>query len=176
MPRALQLGSQQGWAEGHRQLPWPAGHTAFGGAQDRLGFLAVSALCEDPQLLLLRAALNPFSSSLCWCLGSPQLPCRTLHLALLKFTRVPLDGCAVFLKLAALCCLVPRGLCVQSLLRVSGYAFKHSGSGSCSDHCFLCILQMRIGTVSTCEVSHSLYFSYKDVGFDDLWLVFLQSW
>jgi len=68
----LLMGSQQSGAEGQNPLPRPAAHAA-GGMQPRvqLAFWAASAHCrvvfellvnQHPQVLLLRAAPNPFSA------------------------------------------------------------------------------------------------------------------
>jgi len=65
----LQVGSHQCRAEGQNPLSRPAGHAAFGAAQDMAGFLGCKCTLvthvqlfthQYPQVLLGRAALNPF--------------------------------------------------------------------------------------------------------------------
>jgi len=67
----LQVGSHQSGAEGQNPLPRPAGHTAFDAAQDTVGCLGCERTLlahvqlfnhQYPQVLLGRAALNPFIS------------------------------------------------------------------------------------------------------------------
>ncbi|KAK4815224.1 hypothetical protein QYF61_022871 [Mycteria americana] len=65
----LQVGSHQSGVEGQDHLPRPAGHAALDAAQGRVGFLGFERtlpahgqlfIHQDPQVLLHRAALNPF--------------------------------------------------------------------------------------------------------------------
>ncbi|KAK4816463.1 hypothetical protein QYF61_017191 [Mycteria americana] len=65
----LQVGSQQRGVKGQNHLPRPAGHASFDAAQDMVGLLgckhtlpaAVQLFIHQyPQVLLHRAALNPF--------------------------------------------------------------------------------------------------------------------
>ncbi|KAK4822933.1 hypothetical protein QYF61_023433 [Mycteria americana] len=65
----LQVGSHQSRAEGQNHLPRPAGHASFDAAQDTVGLLGCECTLmahvqlfthQYPQVLLSRAALNPF--------------------------------------------------------------------------------------------------------------------
>jgi len=65
----LQVGSHQSRAEGQNHLSRPAGHAAFDAAQDTVGPLGCKCtlpahvqlfIHQYPQVLLGRAALNPF--------------------------------------------------------------------------------------------------------------------
>jgi len=67
----LQVGSHQSGGEGQNLLPCPAGHAAFDAAQDTVGLLGCERtvlgcvellINQNPQVLLLRAALNPFAA------------------------------------------------------------------------------------------------------------------
>ena len=64
-----QVGSHQSGAEGQNPLPCPAGHASLGAAQDTAGLLGCECSLPGhvhllgqryPQVLLGRAALNPF--------------------------------------------------------------------------------------------------------------------
>jgi len=67
----LQVRSHQSRAEGQNPLPCPAGHPSLDAAQDMVGLLGCECtlpghvellINQHPQVLLLRAALNPFST------------------------------------------------------------------------------------------------------------------
>jgi len=69
----LQVGSQQSGVEGQNPLSQPAGHAALDAAQDTVGLLGCERtlmahvqlfIHQYPQVLLDRAALNPFMPSL----------------------------------------------------------------------------------------------------------------
>jgi len=66
----LQVESHQNRAEGQNHIPLPAGHASLDAAQDTAVFLDCKCTLpghvellstSNPQVLLLRAALNPFS-------------------------------------------------------------------------------------------------------------------
>jgi len=68
----LQVRSHQSGAKGQNHLPQPAGHAAFDAAQDTVGLLGCKRtsvaylqlfIHQYPQVLLSRAALNPFTPS-----------------------------------------------------------------------------------------------------------------
>ncbi|CAN0071273.1 unnamed protein product, partial [Bubo scandiacus] len=90
------VGSHESRVEGENHLPQPAGHASLDAAQDTAGFLGCKhtlsghvelLIKQHPQVLLHRAALNPFSIQLVFVPGIAQPMCRTLHLALLNFMR-----------------------------------------------------------------------------------------
>lgn len=102
-------GVSQSGAEEQNCLSHPTSTLLGMQPRTQLAFCAVSSHCwlmsnlssiSTSLQVLLRAALNPFSASLCLCLGLSR--CRTLRLALLNFIRfiqaqlkpvlVPLDG------------------------------------------------------------------------------------
>ncbi|KAK4823668.1 hypothetical protein QYF61_005639 [Mycteria americana] len=92
----LQVGSHKSRVEGQNHLPRPAGHTSFDAAQDTVGFLGCErtlpahvqfVIHQYPQVLLCRAALNPFIPQPVLILGVARPNCRTLHLALLNVMR-----------------------------------------------------------------------------------------
>jgi len=65
----LQVGSHQSRVEGQNHLPRPAGHSSFDAAQTTVGLLGCERtllahvqlfIHQYPQVLLSRAALNPF--------------------------------------------------------------------------------------------------------------------
>ncbi|PKU39851.1 hypothetical protein llap_9848 [Limosa lapponica baueri] len=107
----LQVGSHESGVEGQNHLPRPAGH-AFDVAQDAVGFLNCKRtllayvellINQHPQVLLLRAALNPFTTQPVLISGispthvqDPALglvePQEVLTGPLLKPVQVPLDG------------------------------------------------------------------------------------
>ena len=107
----LQVGSQQSRVEGQNHLPPPAGHASFDAAQDTVGFLSCEStlpahaqlfIYQYPQVLLLRAALNPFIPQPVLILGIAPIQVQDLALGLveprevhtdplLKFVQVPLD-------------------------------------------------------------------------------------
>ncbi|KAK4818029.1 hypothetical protein QYF61_004153 [Mycteria americana] len=108
----LQVGSHESGVEGENHLLQPAGHASFDAAQDTVGFLGCKRtllghvellISQHPQVLLLRAALNPFSSQLVFVLGIAPTHVQDLALGLvelhevhtgppLKSVKVPPDG------------------------------------------------------------------------------------
>ncbi|KAK4827563.1 hypothetical protein QYF61_019187 [Mycteria americana] len=108
----LQMGSHKSGVEGQNHLPQPAGHASFDAAQDTVGFLGCKCtlpghvellINQHPHVLLLRAALNPFSAQPVFVLGIALTHVQDLALGFvelhevhtgppLKPVRVPLDG------------------------------------------------------------------------------------
>ncbi|KAK4829013.1 hypothetical protein QYF61_001769 [Mycteria americana] len=111
----LQVGSHQSGAERQNHIPRPAGHTSFDAAQDMVGLLGCECtlsahvqlfIHQYPQVLLCRAALNPFISQPLLIPGiaptQVQDPAfglvrshepHQVHTGpLLKLAQVPLDG------------------------------------------------------------------------------------
>jgi len=106
--------SHQSRAEGQNPLPRPAGHAAGDAAQDMVGLLGCECTLLDhvqllihqyPQVLLVRAAHNPFipQSVLIPGIALTQVQDLALGLvephevhisSLLKLVQVPLDGTA----------------------------------------------------------------------------------
>ncbi|KAK4805791.1 hypothetical protein QYF61_000397, partial [Mycteria americana] len=108
----LQVRSHKSGVEGENHLPRPAGDASFDAAQDTVGFLGFRStlpgyvellITQCHQVLLLRAALNPFSAQPVSVLGIA--PTHAQHLALglvelhevctgppLKPVKVPLDS------------------------------------------------------------------------------------
>ncbi|KAK4821962.1 hypothetical protein QYF61_004966 [Mycteria americana] len=109
---ALQVGSHKSGVEGQNHLPRPAGHAPFDAGQDTVGFLGCRRtlpghvellINQHPQVLLLRAALNPFSAQPVFVLGIAPTHVQDLALGLaelhevhtgppLKLVEIPLDG------------------------------------------------------------------------------------
>ncbi|KAK4822221.1 hypothetical protein QYF61_011862, partial [Mycteria americana] len=108
----LQVGSHQSGVEGQNHLPRPAGHAAFDAAQDMVGFLGCEHTLQAhvqlfihqyPQVLLRRAALNPFIPQPVLIPGVVLTQVQDFALGLvephevsigplLKFVQVALDG------------------------------------------------------------------------------------
>ncbi|GAB0205260.1 hypothetical protein GRJ2_002991600 [Grus japonensis] len=108
----LQVESHKSRVEGQNHLPRPAGHTSFDAAQDTVGFLGCKRtllahvellINQYPQVLLLRAALNPFPAQPLAALGIAPTHVQNLALGLVELhgvhigpplnpVRVPLDG------------------------------------------------------------------------------------
>ncbi|KAK4808270.1 hypothetical protein QYF61_020751 [Mycteria americana] len=108
----LRVGSHQSAVEGQNPLPRPAGHAALDAAQDTVGFLGCKRtllahvqlfIHQYPQVLLLRAALNPFIPQPALILGVAPTQMQDLALGLvdphevhmgplLQLAQVPLDG------------------------------------------------------------------------------------
>ncbi|KAK4810201.1 hypothetical protein QYF61_011795 [Mycteria americana] len=108
----LQVGSHQSRVEGQNHLLQPAGHAAFDAAQDMVGFLGCECtllahvqlfIHQYPQVLLCRAALNPFIPQPLLIPGLAPTKLQDLALGLvephevhtgplLKIVQVPLDG------------------------------------------------------------------------------------
>ncbi|KAK4816418.1 hypothetical protein QYF61_016854 [Mycteria americana] len=108
----LQVGSHQSAAEGQNHLPRPAGYISFDAAQDMAGFLGCERTLlarvqlfthQYPQVLLCRAALNPFIPQPVLILGVALTQVQDLALGLvephevhvgrlLELVQVPLDG------------------------------------------------------------------------------------
>jgi len=112
----LQVGSHQSGVEGQNHLPRPAGHASLDAAQDTVGRLGCECtlvahvkffIYQYPQILLLRAALNPFISHPVLIVETAPTQMRDLALGLvephevhmgplLKLVQVPLDGILSF--------------------------------------------------------------------------------
>ncbi|KAK4816374.1 hypothetical protein QYF61_016278 [Mycteria americana] len=108
----LQVGSHQSRGEGQNHLPRPAGHASFDAAQDTVGFLGCERtllariqpfIHQYPQVLLCRAALNPFIPQPVLIQGVAPAQVQDLALGLveppevhmgplLELVQVPLDG------------------------------------------------------------------------------------
>ncbi|KAK4830181.1 hypothetical protein QYF61_008972 [Mycteria americana] len=97
---ALQVGSHQSRAEGQNHLPRPAGHAAFDAAQDTVGFLGCECtlsahvqlfIHQYPQVLLHRAALNPFISQPVLIPGVALTQVQDPALGLVEPHEVPID-------------------------------------------------------------------------------------
>ncbi|KAK4830572.1 hypothetical protein QYF61_011750 [Mycteria americana] len=108
----LQVGSHESRVQGENHFPQPADHASFDAAQDTVGFLGCKCtlpahvellINQQPQVILLTAALNPFSAQPVFVLGTS--PTHVPDLALgpvelhevhmgppLKPVKVPLDG------------------------------------------------------------------------------------
>ncbi|KAK4823233.1 hypothetical protein QYF61_000093 [Mycteria americana] len=107
----LQVGCHQGGVEGKNHLPRPAGHAPFDAAQGTVGFVGCKHMLpahiqlfihQYPQVLLHRAALNPFFLQLVLILGVAPTQVQDLALGLvephevhmgplLQLVQVPLD-------------------------------------------------------------------------------------
>lgn len=90
----LEVGPHQSGGRKKPPLSQRAGHISFDTDQDTVGFPGCKCIMpihseffvyQYPQVLLHRTALNPFTSSLCWCWGLPQPRWGTLVLAMLNF-------------------------------------------------------------------------------------------
>jgi len=84
----LPVGSHQSRVEGKNPLPQPAGHISFDAAQHTVGLLSCERILpghvkllvnQHSPVLLLGAALNPFSSQSVLVLGIPG-PCTWPYL------------------------------------------------------------------------------------------------
>ncbi|KAK4810611.1 hypothetical protein QYF61_007348 [Mycteria americana] len=115
MDAVLQMGSHHSRAEWQNHLPRPAGHTSFDAAQDTVGFLGCECtllahvqlfIHQYPQVLLCRAALNPFIAQAVLIPGVALTQVQDLALGLvepheihmgplLELAQVPLDGIPV---------------------------------------------------------------------------------
>ena len=104
--------SLQRGVEGQNHLPQPAGHASFDAAQDTVGFLSCERILpahvqlfihQHPQVLLGRAALNPFIPQPILIPGVAPTQVQDLALglvephevhtgSLLELVQVPLDG------------------------------------------------------------------------------------
>jgi len=108
----LQVRSHQSGVEGQNHLLRPAEHTAFDAAQETVGLLGCKLtlpghvellINQQPQVLLLRATLNPFSAQSVFVLGIALTHVQDLTLGFvephevctgppLEPVRIPLDG------------------------------------------------------------------------------------
>jgi len=108
----LQVGSDESGVKGQNPLPRPAGHAALDAAQGMVGFLdckhtfpaRVELLIQQyPQVLLLRAALEPLSGQPVLVFGIAPSHVQGLALGLVELpavhtgpplqpVQVPLDG------------------------------------------------------------------------------------
>ena len=89
----LQVGSHESGVEGKNQLPRPAGHASFDAAQDMIGFLGCECTLpghvellanQHPQVLLLRAALNPLIAQPVSVFGIAPIHVQDLALGLVE--------------------------------------------------------------------------------------------
>ncbi|PKU42315.1 rna-directed dna polymerase from mobile element jockey-like [Limosa lapponica baueri] len=112
----LQVESHQSRVEGQNHLPQPAGRNSFDAAQDAVVWLGCQhtmlahvelLVHRHPQVLLLRAALNPFCTQPVFVSGIAMSQVQDLALglvelhevhmgSLLKPVQVPLDGIPFF--------------------------------------------------------------------------------
>ncbi|KAK4828307.1 LOW QUALITY PROTEIN: hypothetical protein QYF61_025319 [Mycteria americana] len=86
----LQVGSHKSGVEGQNHLPQPTSHTSFDAAQDATGFVGCKCtllghvellINQHPQVLLLRTALNPFSTQPVLVLGiAPAFSAFSIYL------------------------------------------------------------------------------------------------
>ena len=83
------MGSQESRVEGENPLPRPAGHASFDAAQDTVGFLGCKRTLpghvellvnQHPQGLLLRAALNSFSTQPVFVFGIASTRVQDLYI------------------------------------------------------------------------------------------------
>ncbi|KAK4823520.1 hypothetical protein QYF61_003029 [Mycteria americana] len=108
----LQVGPHESGVEGQNHLPQPVGHASSDAAQDIVGFLGCKhtlpghvelLINQHTQVLLLRAALNPFSAQTVFVLGIAPTHVQDLALGLVdlhevcmgppsKSVKVPLGG------------------------------------------------------------------------------------
>ena len=93
----LQVVSHKSRAEGENHLLQPTGHSAFCSAEDTVGFLGFRhtlpahvelLINQHPQVLLLRAALNPFSAQPVFVLGIALAQMQDLALGLVELHEV----------------------------------------------------------------------------------------
>ncbi|KAJ7413989.1 hypothetical protein WISP_87148 [Willisornis vidua] len=109
---AFQVGSHESGVQRENHFPQPAGYTSFDAAQNTIGFLGCKHtllshvqvfICQNLQVLLLSAALNPFSALTIFIRGITQTQVQYLALkltesheglldTLLKLVQVPLGG------------------------------------------------------------------------------------
>ena len=91
------MGSHQSGAEGQNPLPHPAAHAAGYAAQDMVGFLgcectlpghAKPLINQHSQVLLVRAALNPYFAQPVFVLGIASTHIQHLALGLVELHEV----------------------------------------------------------------------------------------
>jgi len=91
------VGSHQSRVEGQNPLPRPAGHASLDAAQDTAGFLGCKLtllapvellIHQYPQVLLLRAALEPPSAQPALVFGIVPTHMQDLALGLVEFHAV----------------------------------------------------------------------------------------
>jgi len=136
----FQLGSHQSRAEGKNHLLQPTGHTSFDAAQDMVGLLSsertLSAQVQlfihlYPQVLLLRASLNPFIPQPVLIPGFALTQVQDLALGLvesyeintgllLELVQVPLDSipslrCVDHTTQLGVICLLAKGSLVPAI-------------------------------------------------------------
>ena len=119
----LQVGSHESMVEGEHHLPRPAGHATCYAAKDTIGFLGNKSTSpahvpfvsyQYPQVLLCKAALNPFMAQPVLILG--VAPSQVQHLAKTPWkerdTRVKKKSHSVKLRIKsqALAPLAPAGV------------------------------------------------------------------
>ncbi|PKU40461.1 hypothetical protein llap_9237 [Limosa lapponica baueri] len=81
-------GSHESGADGQNHLPQPAGHDSCDAAQGTGGFLGYQCTLLHPQVLLLRAALNPFSAQPVFVLGIAPTQVQDLARGLVELYEV----------------------------------------------------------------------------------------
>jgi len=109
-------GSHESRVEGQNQLPQPAGHTSLDAAQDMVGFLGCKRtllahvellIHQNPQVLLLRAALEPLSVQPVLMFGITLTHVQDLALGLVELPLVPYTFLAFFSPRARILLLLP---------------------------------------------------------------------
>ena len=93
----LQVGSHQSGVEGQNHFPRPAGHASFDAARVMAGFLGCEHILsahvqffihQYPQVLLCRAALNPFITQPVLMLGVALTMVQDLALSLVELREI----------------------------------------------------------------------------------------
>ncbi|KAK4821583.1 hypothetical protein QYF61_024442 [Mycteria americana] len=179
----LQVRSHQSRAEGQNPLPRPAGHAAFDAAQDMVCFLGCKCtllahvqlfIHQYPQVLLCRAALNPFIPQPVLILGVAPIQVQDPALGLveplefhtgplLQLVQVPLDDIPslrhvnrttqfdVVCKLAEVYKLGEIGLGVA--IAAGGLAGRRSAGGLDSSMLVSCLpFLIHLGIESSCTL------------------------
>ena len=143
----LLVGPHESGVEGQNPLPHLAGHASSEAAQDMVGLLGHVELLinQHPQVLLLRAALNPFSAQPVFVLGIALTHVQDLAHGLvephevrtgpaLKPVQVPLDDIPSLQRvdrttqLGVICRFAEGALNPSSDLLFSGYVQQHKKS------------------------------------------------
>ena len=94
----LQVGSHESRIEGQNHLPQPARHSSLDATQDTVGILGCKRTLPahvessiNPKILLLRAALRPFSAKPVVVLGTVQTQVQDLSLHLVDLHEVSMS-------------------------------------------------------------------------------------
>ncbi|PKU45927.1 hypothetical protein llap_3762 [Limosa lapponica baueri] len=99
---ALQMGSHESIVERQDHLPQPADHASFDATHDAVGFLGCQhtllnhvelLINQHPQVLLLRAVLNPFSAQPVFVPGIAMSQVQDLALSLVELHEVQTVPC-----------------------------------------------------------------------------------